>query len=166
MHRFNFMYHFFPIKLQQHHTSSANNRACKKRINAWRTGWAGQISCGNNGLQRLPFAKKMSPQGPVPDSGKMLSGFPAENHLPVVDKSALKPGGWALFAQDLTATVGPWVSATARASRQTQLPELAHGHKTCSLKHFARADILARMAGGLSCHLCRGLTTPRQMMMT
>jgi Cytochrome c len=52
--------------------------------------------------------KKMTAQGPVPDSAKLLSGHPAGMPMSPIDKNALKPGNWMLFAADLTATVGPW----------------------------------------------------------
>lgn len=50
--------------------------------------------------------KVMTPQGPVPDTSKLLSGFQAGTKLPEIDKAAL--GSWYLFNHDLTAFVGPW----------------------------------------------------------
>ncbi|MBD0285254.1 MAG: cytochrome c [Bacteroidota bacterium] len=58
--------------------------------------------------------KKMTPQGPVDDSSRTLSGHPANSPLPPIDTKALQPGNWILFAPDLTAFVGPWgISYTA-----------------------------------------------------
>lgn len=52
--------------------------------------------------------KIMTPMGPVADSGKLLSGHPANMPLPPIDPKALKPGGWINMAGDVTAFVGPW----------------------------------------------------------
>lgn len=58
--------------------------------------------------------KIMTPQGPVEDSTKRLSGHPANQVLPPVHAEALRPGQWALISPDLTAFVGPWgISYTA-----------------------------------------------------
>jgi len=58
--------------------------------------------------------KNMTPQGPVPDTTKLLSGHPANSTLPPVDLKATKPGQWMLMAPDITAFVGPWgISYTA-----------------------------------------------------
>jgi hypothetical protein len=50
--------------------------------------------------------KVMGPQGPEPDLSRRLSGHPADMQLPATDTNAMK--SWLLFAQDLTAYVGPW----------------------------------------------------------
>jgi len=60
------------------------------------------------GCNHCHTPKKMGPQGPVFDSALLLSGHHANSPLPPVDKKALTPGYWVLFAGDLTATVGPW----------------------------------------------------------
>jgi len=52
--------------------------------------------------------KVFTPEGPVPDMKKLLSGHPANAKLPAVDKSQIGPGKWVLFSEDLTAAVGPW----------------------------------------------------------
>ena len=52
--------------------------------------------------------KKMTPQGPVDDSSRTLSGHPANTSLPPIDTQALAPGNWILLSPDLTAFVGPW----------------------------------------------------------
>jgi len=51
--------------------------------------------------------KKMGPQGPEFDMDRRLSGHPADAQLGKVDSNVLK-NGWILFANDLTAYVGPW----------------------------------------------------------
>jgi hypothetical protein len=50
--------------------------------------------------------KIMTPQGPVPDTTRALSGHPANLPLPSIDQNAAKQ--WMLFSPDLTAFVGPW----------------------------------------------------------
>jgi hypothetical protein len=58
--------------------------------------------------------KKMTPNGPVDDSSRTLSGHPANEPLPPIDAKALKPGYWMMFSPGLTAIVGPWgISYTA-----------------------------------------------------
>jgi hypothetical protein len=52
--------------------------------------------------------KIMTPQGPVLDTTKLLSGHPAGSPLPPLDANAGKPGHWYYAAPDLTAWVGPW----------------------------------------------------------
>jgi cytochrome c553 len=50
--------------------------------------------------------KVMTPQGPAPDSARLLSGHPANLPLPKVDASELQ--SWVLFNHNITAFVGPW----------------------------------------------------------
>jgi len=58
--------------------------------------------------------KIFTPQGPVPDSSKLLSGHPAGAPMMPIDKKVLTPGNWILISPDLTAFVGPWgISYTA-----------------------------------------------------
>lgn len=52
--------------------------------------------------------KKLTPNGPVDDSSRTLSGHPANTPLPPIDPKALQPGNWILLSPDLTAFVGPW----------------------------------------------------------
>lgn len=52
--------------------------------------------------------KNMTPQGPVPDMTRQLSGHPAGEPLPPFDKKALTPGYWMMMAPDLQTYVGPW----------------------------------------------------------
>lgn len=58
--------------------------------------------------------KIMTPQGPIIDSSKMLSGHPANTPIPAFDPSVLQPGQWGGMSPDITAFVGPWgISYTA-----------------------------------------------------
>ncbi len=52
--------------------------------------------------------KVMAAEGPVPDPKRLLSGHPAGTTLPPFDPGNIKPGGWVLFTEDLTACVGPF----------------------------------------------------------
>jgi hypothetical protein len=59
--------------------------------------------------------KVMTPKGPEPDPGRLLSGHPSELPLPVINKEAMKD--WVLFNQHNTASAGPWgVSFSANIS--------------------------------------------------
>lgn len=52
--------------------------------------------------------KIMTPEGPRVDSSRLLSGHPADGPVPPINLESLKPGGWILFAPDLTTFIGPW----------------------------------------------------------
>jgi len=52
--------------------------------------------------------KIFGPEGPKLDETRLLSGSPAEQPLPPIDKKALQPGNWMLMGPDLTSFVGPW----------------------------------------------------------
>jgi len=53
--------------------------------------------------------KVMSPQGPVPDPSRLLSGHPQNETVPPVPAGALSAGGWmAVTNGHLTAWAGPW----------------------------------------------------------
>ena len=52
--------------------------------------------------------KIMTQMGPVPDSTRLLSGFPAGEPLPPVPADAGKPTSWIEMSPDATSFVGPW----------------------------------------------------------
>jgi hypothetical protein len=52
--------------------------------------------------------KKFTPEGPVVDSARLLSGHPATLPVPLLTADALTPGSWMLMGPDLTTYVGPW----------------------------------------------------------
>jgi mono/diheme cytochrome c family protein len=53
--------------------------------------------------------KRMTPQGPVPDVSRLLSGHPQNEAVPAVPPGALSPGGWMAMANEhLSAWAGPW----------------------------------------------------------
>jgi hypothetical protein len=59
--------------------------------------------------------KLMTPQGPVLDTTRLLSGHPADQKLPAFPSAVLGPDKWGAVANnDFTAWAGPWgVSFTA-----------------------------------------------------
>jgi len=57
--------------------------------------------------------KIMTPNGPVQDTTKLLSGASENLSISGVDPNLVKPGNWILFTQDLTAAVGPWGASFA-----------------------------------------------------
>ncbi|MEO5683989.1 MAG: diheme cytochrome c-553 [Chitinophagaceae bacterium] len=56
--------------------------------------------------------KRMGAHGPEIIPELRFSGFPHDGKLPPVDTNSVK-NGWALFAPDLTSTVGPWGASYA-----------------------------------------------------
>lgn len=57
--------------------------------------------------------KIFTPNGPVPDTSKILSGCPSNTAITNVEPELVKPGNWVLFTQDITAAVGPWGASFA-----------------------------------------------------
>ena len=52
--------------------------------------------------------KVLTPNGPMPDESRLLSGHPEGSKLSDFDLSLVESGKWVFFTSDLTATVGPW----------------------------------------------------------
>jgi mono/diheme cytochrome c family protein len=57
--------------------------------------------------------KVMTPQGPVPDSTRLMAGHWAADALPPYDPSVVAGGQWALMSSTVTAFVGPWGTSYA-----------------------------------------------------
>lgn len=58
--------------------------------------------------------KIMTPQGPVVDQSRLLSGHPANQRLPALPAGVVAPGRWGAVATgDLTAWVGSWGTSFA-----------------------------------------------------
>ncbi|MFN3693591.1 MAG: c-type cytochrome [Ignavibacterium sp.] len=57
--------------------------------------------------------KVFTPQGPIPDTSRLLSGSPSITQISEVDEKLVQPGKWILFTQDITAAVGPWGASFA-----------------------------------------------------
>ncbi|HLG33566.1 MAG TPA: c-type cytochrome [Bacteroidia bacterium] len=60
------------------------------------------------GCNHCHSPKIMTPQGPIPDETRLLSGSPADMKFPAIDSTEITPGKWYLCTSDLTAWVGPW----------------------------------------------------------
>jgi hypothetical protein len=60
-------------------------------------------SCGDCHTPKI-----MTPEGPVFDTTRTLSGSPSDLKLPAIDETEITPGKWYLGASDLTAWIGPW----------------------------------------------------------
>ncbi|MEJ5262831.1 MAG: diheme cytochrome c-553 [Ignavibacterium sp.] len=57
--------------------------------------------------------KVFTPNGPVPDTSRILSGSPSTTKVENVNQDLVQPGKWILFTQDITAAVGPWGASFA-----------------------------------------------------
>ena len=69
----------------------------------------GELLAAYGGCNDCHSPKTMTPQGPVPDKARLLSGHPAGQAVPEVPAGALAPGKWSVMTNDdLTAWVGPW----------------------------------------------------------
>ena len=95
----------------------------------------GQYLVSVNGCNDCHTPKTFGPHGPQPDTTRMLSGHPAGDPLPPVDKKALQPGYWILFGPDLTSAVGLWgISFSANLT-----PDSATGIGTWDEAAFVKA---------------------------
>ncbi len=52
--------------------------------------------------------KLMTQVGPVPDSTKLMSGYPSERGIPSLSEAIAKDQNWVKMSPDATAFVGPW----------------------------------------------------------
>jgi mono/diheme cytochrome c family protein len=79
--------------------------------------------------------KLMTPEGPVPDQSRLLSGHPADATLPPVPTGVVGPTRWgALTTGDLTAWAGPWgISFAANLT-----PDMATGLGNWTLDQFSK----------------------------
>ncbi len=57
--------------------------------------------------------KMMTPDGPVPDPERLLSGHPADEALAEYDPALVEPGKFILMNQGITAFAGPWGTSYA-----------------------------------------------------
>jgi len=80
--------------------------------------------------------KIMTPQGPVIDESKALSGAPSENVVPAIPEGVLGPGKWgALATPDLTTWAGPWGVSFSR----NLTPDVATGLGSWTEAMFVKA---------------------------
>jgi mono/diheme cytochrome c family protein len=69
----------------------------------------GEFLVNYGGCNDCHSPKTMTPQGPVPDKTRLLSGYQASQPVPPVPPGVLAQGKWsAMTNDDLTAWVGPW----------------------------------------------------------
>jgi mono/diheme cytochrome c family protein len=74
----------------------------------------GEYLVNYGGCNDCHTPKTLTPQGPVPDKSRLLSGHPADAALPAVPPGLIGPTQWgALTNNDLTAWVGPWGTSFA-----------------------------------------------------
>ena len=78
--------------------------------------------------------KIMTPQGPVPDTTRLMAGHWAADQLPPYDPTVVAGGQWALMSGTVTVFVGPW--GTSYAANLT--PD-ATGIGSWSLEQFRKA---------------------------
>ncbi|TDO29309.1 c-type cytochrome [Sediminibacterium goheungense] len=52
--------------------------------------------------------KIMTQLGPVPDSTKLMSGYPSERGIPTLSEAIAKDQNWMKMSPDATVFVGPW----------------------------------------------------------
>jgi hypothetical protein len=70
--------------------------------------------------------KKMTPNGPMPDEARLLSGHPADDKIPDIPQNIVAPDKWGgVFSNDLTAWAGPW--GTSYATNLSPDPETGTG---------------------------------------
>lgn len=78
--------------------------------------------------------KKMTPQGPLPDMDRLLSGYNSQIPLGNYDKNVVKSGQWVMFNNQNTAFIGPWGVSFA-----ANLTPDATGIGSWSLAQFTKA---------------------------
>jgi hypothetical protein len=80
--------------------------------------------------------KIFGPQGPEPDTTKLLSGAPGNAKLPAVPAGVIAPDKWgAIGSNDLTTWVGPWGISFAR----NLTPDIATGIGSWTEQIFIKA---------------------------
>ncbi len=68
----------------------------------------GQYLVTIGGCNDCHSPKILTPTGPVLDTTRILSGYPAERGIPVLSEAIAKDQQWVKMAPDATAFVGPW----------------------------------------------------------
>jgi hypothetical protein len=80
--------------------------------------------------------KVFTAKGPVDDSTRLLSGYPATSTLPEIPKNVIAPDKWgALASNDFTAWAGPWGVSFAR----NLTPDIATGLGSWTPEMFIKA---------------------------
>ncbi len=92
----------------------------------------GQYLVNLGGCNDCHSPKKMTPQGPVADETRLLSGNPANEPVPSVPADLIGPGKWgALTNNHLTGWAGPW--GISYAANRSPDPETGTGAWTGEL---------------------------------
>jgi len=52
--------------------------------------------------------KIMTQMGPVPDTTRLMSGYPSEKGIPTLSEALAKDQSWVKMSHDITAFAGPW----------------------------------------------------------
>lgn len=68
----------------------------------------GNYIVNSSGCGDCHTPKIMGPNGPMEDTTRFLSGFPAGEKLPSLDVKTVAPGNWVATEKNLAAWVGPW----------------------------------------------------------
>lgn len=103
---------FVAVACEQANSQQTSNPA--KPAAAVNTGgYASQVEWGAHlvtitGCDDCHSPKKMTPQGPVPDETRRLSGHPADGTIPTIEHKTPQSMGWAVTNEHLTAWTGPW----------------------------------------------------------
>ena len=111
---------------------SANDKENIKKLSQTELISRGEYLVVTTGCGACHTPKRMGEFGPEEDHDRLLSGHPADEPLPTVDKSEIK--SWALFSHGLTACVGPW-----GASFASNITSDASGIGNWSLEQFKKA---------------------------
>ncbi len=83
--------------------SAQASKAAKEQVRR------GEYLVNFGGCSDCHTPKTMSPDGPIADRTRLLSGHPADAKLPPVPGGVIGPDKWgAIAVNDLTAWAGPW----------------------------------------------------------
>ena len=52
--------------------------------------------------------KIMTSMGPIPDTTRLMSGYPSEKGIPTLSEALAKDQSWVKMSHDVTAFAGPW----------------------------------------------------------
>jgi len=115
-----------PLEAQSKKPSAAAKQVIKR----------GEYLVTVGGCDDCHSPKIFTPEGPVPDTTKRLSGHPAEDKVPEVPGGALGPDKWgALTSNHFTAWAGPWGVSYAR----NLTPDVATGLGSWTEEMFIKA---------------------------
>lgn len=93
-------------------STNTNQQGYDSSGNGQYGGFKSQVAWGGHlvtigGCNDCHTPKKMTPQGPVPDESRLLSGHPSNMPAPDVNRKEMESKGLAV-TNDLTSWVGPW----------------------------------------------------------